>query len=127
MALARLGEKSDVPLMLAALDRVDWKALDTPQKLNWLRATGLVFARHGEPGESARAKVLAKVLAKVDPAYPTDEYEINAELRGCCVISRRRMWSGGRWRFSRSIRNRRSRNGWNSYRATIDTEPVSSG
>ena len=83
MALARLDAKSNRDLLLSALDRIDWAKLSTHQKLNWLRAAGLVFIRSGEPGEAERAKV----LAKIDASYPATERPLNYELaRMLCYL-----------------------------------------
>lgn len=83
MALARLDAKANRGLILGALDRVDWAKLSLHQKLNWLRATGLVFIRSGEPDDSEKAKV----LAKVDSSYPATERFLNYELaRMLCYL-----------------------------------------
>jgi len=51
MALARLDAKANRDRVLGALDRIDWAKLSTHQKLNWLRAAGLVFICSGEPND----------------------------------------------------------------------------
>jgi len=76
MALARLDAKASRSLVLSALDRIDWSKLTTHQKINWLRSVGLVFIRSGEPNDSEKAKV----LAKIDASYPSDERYLNYEL-----------------------------------------------
>lgn len=81
IGLARAGTNSDPSLILPALDRLDWGKLDLQQQLNWLRAAGLVFARHGEPDEAARAKV----LARIDAAFPASDAMLNREL--CRMLS----------------------------------------
>ena len=83
MALARLDAKANRDLVLGALDRVKWAKLTTHQKLNWLRAAGLVFIRSGEPNDAEKAKV----LAKIDASYPSDERSLNYELaRMLCYL-----------------------------------------
>ena len=83
MALARLDAKANRDLVLGALDRVEWAKLSTHQKLNWLRAAGLVFIRSGEPNEAEKAKV----LAKIDAFFPSDERFLNYELaRMLCYL-----------------------------------------
>ena len=83
MALARLDAKANRDLVLGALDRIDWAKLSTHQKLNWLRAAGLVFIRSGEPNDAEKAKV----LAKIDASYPSDERFLNYELaRMLCYL-----------------------------------------
>lgn len=81
IALARTGTAADAPAVLTALDRLDWAKLDLHQKLNWLRAAGLVFARHGQPDAAARDKV----LAKTDASFPASEAMLNREL--CRMLS----------------------------------------
>lgn len=76
MALTRLDAKANRDAALGALDRIDWAKLTTHQKLNWLRAAGLVFIRGGEPNEAEKAKV----LAKIDASYPSEERHLNYEL-----------------------------------------------
>ncbi len=81
IGLTRTGTKAEAPEILTALDRLDWSKLDHQQKLNWLRATGLVFARHGEPDAAARQKV----LAKIDASFPDSDAILNREL--CRLLS----------------------------------------
>ena len=83
MALARLSAKPNRDLLLGALDRIDWVKLPTQQKLNWLRAAGLVFIRSGEPTDAEKAKM----LAKIDASYPSNERSLNYELaRMLCYL-----------------------------------------
>ncbi|WP_367871433.1 family 16 glycoside hydrolase [Luteolibacter sp. Populi] len=81
MALARTGSASQRKPALEALNGLDWTKLDKQQRINWLRATGLVFARHGEPSDTERAAVLAKINA----AFPADDADLDREL--CRVLS----------------------------------------
>jgi putative heme-binding domain-containing protein len=81
IAMARVGNPADAAEALSALDRLDWAAIDSHQKINWLRAAGLVFARHGKPDESARTKV----LAKIDSSFPAKDAMLNREL--CRMLS----------------------------------------
>lgn len=81
LGLARIGSDTNRPQILTALDRLDWAKLDQQQKLNWLRAAGLVFARYGQPDEAARAKV----LAKIDSSFPANNDMMNREL--CRILS----------------------------------------
>jgi putative heme-binding domain-containing protein len=83
MALARLDAKSHRELILESLLRIDWSKLTTHQKLNWLRATGLVFIRDKGPSDAEKAKV----LAKIDTSYPSTERSLNFELaRMLCYL-----------------------------------------
>jgi len=81
IALARVGKADHVPALFTALGALDWKSLDTHQRINWLRAAGLAFARHGEPDAATRAKV----LAKTDAAFPSGDPMLDREL--CRVLS----------------------------------------
>ena len=81
IGLARVGTAVDAPMITNALDRLDWATLDLQQKINWLRAAGLVFARHGEP----EAAVRQKVLAKIDASFPAADATLNREL--CRMLS----------------------------------------
>lgn len=80
---ARTGSAANKAEMLAALDQIAWDSLDKPQKLGWLRAAGLVFARYGPPDEASRAKV----LAKIDSSFPAEDDTMNRELcRMLCYL-----------------------------------------
>jgi putative heme-binding domain-containing protein len=81
IGLARTGTPAHVPAILDALDSLPWDPLDTAQKVNWLRAAGLVFARHGPPDAASRAKV----LAKIDSSFPARDELLNREL--CRMLS----------------------------------------
>ncbi len=83
MALARLDATQHRGLILDSLLEIDWEKLTTHQKLNWLRATGLVFIRDKEPDEKEKTAL----LAKIDAAYPSDEHFLNFELaRMLCYL-----------------------------------------
>jgi putative heme-binding domain-containing protein len=83
IALARIDAKTNRDLILGALHRIDWAKLSTHQKINWLRAAGLVFMRSGEPTDAEKAKL----LAKIDAAYPSTERFLNYELaRMLCYL-----------------------------------------
>jgi putative heme-binding domain-containing protein len=81
LGLARVGTAAHRETILAALERLDWSQLDQPQKINWLRAAGLVFARHGQPDDAVRLRV----IAKIDSSYPANDAELNREL--CRMLS----------------------------------------
>ncbi|MEX1049604.1 MAG: family 16 glycoside hydrolase [Akkermansiaceae bacterium] len=76
IALVRSGDKDQSAAASAALDRLDWAKLDLTQKIGWLRATGLVFMRHGEPDAATRGQV----LAKIDASFPATDETLNREL-----------------------------------------------
>jgi putative heme-binding domain-containing protein len=81
IGLARTGTPADRNMILSALDRLDWSKFDKQQKLGWLRANALVFARFGEPSEAESAKV----IAKIDAAFPASDTELDREL--CRMLS----------------------------------------
>ncbi|TWU58276.1 ThuA domain-containing protein [Rubripirellula reticaptiva] len=76
IALTRNGKDSDKPAALAALSELDWSSLPTSQKVDWLRAFGLVAIRLGgiTPDEAK------PVLAKIGNQFPTGENELDREL-----------------------------------------------
>jgi putative heme-binding domain-containing protein len=76
IGLARTGTAEHVPAILTALDSLEWDRLDLSQQVNWLRAAGLVFARHGKPDEASRLRV----LGKIDAAFPASHELLNREL-----------------------------------------------
>jgi putative heme-binding domain-containing protein len=81
MALARTGTAQHRAAVLNALLGLDWAALDTAQKLTWLRAAGLLFTRHGAPSPDERGKL----LVKIDHAFPSNERNVDREL--CRMLS----------------------------------------
>ena len=81
IAVSRTGTKEQTAAALQSLDRLDWAKLEKQQQLNWLRAAGLVFARHGPPEAAARQKV----LAKIDSSFPASDDFLNREL--CRMLS----------------------------------------
>jgi putative heme-binding domain-containing protein len=62
--------------IIAALDRIDWKDLQTQDRLDLLRAYSLAFTRLGRPD----ASTLERLAAKFEPFFPAKERELNAEL-----------------------------------------------
>jgi putative heme-binding domain-containing protein len=76
VALARQGDKSLQPKLLAALDRVMSGRLTEPQVRDVLRVYSLVFIRMGEP-DQATAAALAQ---KLDGLFPGPTDEVNREL-----------------------------------------------
>ena len=81
IALARTGSGSQRKLIIDTLTGLDWAKLDKQQRLNWLRAAGLVFARHGQPSDAERSAV----LAKIDSAFPANDADLDREL--CRMLS----------------------------------------
>jgi putative heme-binding domain-containing protein len=81
MALVRTGKAEHRAAVLDSLLGLDWAKLDVQQKLTWLRSAGLLFARHGAPSPEETAKV----LAKIDNAFPSNERHLDREL--CRMLS----------------------------------------
>lgn len=76
VAVAHQGDKSLAGKALQSLLQLDWDGMDTPTRLDWLRAFQLVFIRM-----DARSKEDASaVLAKLDPLFPDSERMTNREL-----------------------------------------------
>jgi putative heme-binding domain-containing protein len=79
VALARQGDKSLQPRLIAALERLGFGALPEGQRLELLRTWGLVFIRMGAP-DAATAARLAKGL---DGYYPSHSDPLGREL---CIL-----------------------------------------
>ncbi|QJE97307.1 c-type cytochrome [Luteolibacter luteus] len=83
MVLARTGGPEHRGTILEALGRLDESKTDLQQKLNALRACGLVFIRHGEPAPQEREGL----LARLNGAFPTGEPVLDHELcRMLCYL-----------------------------------------
>jgi putative heme-binding domain-containing protein len=76
VGLARQGDPSLLPKLLAALGRVDLAALPEAGQLDLLRAYQLAFIRLGEPDDSLRLPL----VAKLDPLFPSSSESVNREL-----------------------------------------------
>ncbi len=81
VGLARQGDKSLRPRLLAALDRLDFGKLPESQKVEILRAYQLVFIRMGEPD----APAAGRLARKLDGHFPSDSDPINRELADLLV------------------------------------------
>jgi putative heme-binding domain-containing protein len=75
-AVGRYVGNSDADVVLGALGRLDFAKLSEPQRINALRAYGLLFIRHGGPTPEARAAV----LSELDAAYPSGQSAVDREL-----------------------------------------------
>jgi putative heme-binding domain-containing protein len=76
LALARQGNVEDLETILQTLTKVDFAALPRSDQLGWLRTFEVAFARHGQPNPAWREKL----LQLFDRFYPSNTYEIDAEL-----------------------------------------------
>ena len=75
-ALARMGSKDQQSNILAALNQLNYKNMETKQFLAALRAYQLAFTRHGKPS-SADASAVIKSL---NGLYPHKDNFVNREL-----------------------------------------------
>jgi putative heme-binding domain-containing protein len=81
VALARQGDKSLEPKLIAALDKLDFAKLTENQQLELLRVWQLVFIRMGEPD----ASTTAHLASKLDAFFPTKSDPVNRELAALLV------------------------------------------
>ena len=77
IALARVGESNDVPLVVSKLLGLEWSSLNDRQRMDWTRAWGVALSRHSDAVESSAKQVLANALNKV---FPTGSSKLNIEL-----------------------------------------------
>lgn len=59
--------------ILGALLKLDFATLTQEQKLGYVRLIEIVLHRFGNPDEAT----VAAIIAKLDPAYPADNFELN--------------------------------------------------
>ncbi|MBK8093423.1 MAG: c-type cytochrome [Verrucomicrobiaceae bacterium] len=59
--------------ILAALLKLDFTKLTPEQRLAYVRLTEIVLHRFGNPDDAT----VAAIIAKLDPAYPADNFELN--------------------------------------------------
>jgi len=76
LALARAGDKTVLPDLLAALDRIDWSKLTDSQRTDFTRVYHVAFSRMGHPDEATRQKL----IAKFDAVFPTQRREVSIEV-----------------------------------------------
>ncbi len=78
MALARSsgGDKSFQQLILAALNKIDFKSLMGLDRVTLIRDYMLTFTRLGEPDAATRAEL----IAKLNPLFPTNDTGLNRDL-----------------------------------------------
>ena len=76
MALARVGDKSLQPKLIAALSRLDFASVPVELRLPLLRVWALAFTRMGKPSP----EVCATVAAKLEPHFPHKDALVNREL-----------------------------------------------
>jgi hypothetical protein len=81
IALARVGDKSLQPKLIAALGRLDFSKLPKNLHLPYVRAWQLVFTRMGKPSP----EVCEKIAARLDPLFPNADAFVNRELASLLV------------------------------------------
>ncbi len=59
--------------ILAALLKRDFKKLSNEQRMSYVRLVEIVLHRFGNPDDAT----VAAIIAKLDPAYPADNFELN--------------------------------------------------
>ncbi len=88
LALARQGEMNDLEPIVAKLLELPHAELDLQQRLTGLRTLEVAFARRSDPGADGNGQskpqlsppLQERLLKALESAYPTDAYELNAEL-----------------------------------------------
>lgn len=76
IGLARQGQKSMQPKLIASLNELDFTRLPVNQQLQLLRAYSLTFIRMGRPGQA----VAATVVSRLDSSFPARDDRINRDL-----------------------------------------------
>lgn len=75
-ALSRMGAKDQQPHIISALNKLDYKKMETQQFLAAIRAYQLAFARLGKPS----SRDAAGVIRALNEFYPNKENFVNREL-----------------------------------------------
>ena len=76
LALARTGDKTVLPELLAALDKINWSKLSDSQRTDLTRVYHVAFTRMGHPDEATRKQL----IAKFDAVFPSQRREVNVEV-----------------------------------------------
>lgn len=84
VGLARQGDKSLLPKLIASLGQLDLATLPETRRLELLRAYQLAFIRLGEPDDALRLPL----VAKLDPLFPSPSDPVNRELSALLVYLR---------------------------------------
>ncbi len=84
IGVARTGEAEEISTASTALLTLDFAKLEPQARINWLRAFGLIFARHHPPDEPLREAL----ISRISPAFPTGEQSVDRELcRMLCYLN----------------------------------------
>ena len=84
IAVAHQAEQTAQPLVLAALEKIDPKSLDTAGQIELVRAYQLAIIRLGEPTAEAKAQI-AKTLG---PLFPSGTFDLDRELSSLLIAVR---------------------------------------
>jgi len=76
LALARAGDKSLQPRLLAASERVQWAGLTEAQQLELLRVYELALLRMGQPDDEAAKQI----VRRFDALFPAGSRVLNSEI-----------------------------------------------
>jgi putative heme-binding domain-containing protein len=76
LALARAGDKSLQPRLLASLDRAQWAGLSESQQLEMIRVYELALLRMGQPDEGATKRI----VSRFDALFPANSRVLNSEI-----------------------------------------------
>jgi putative heme-binding domain-containing protein len=76
LALGRVGGTGDLPRIVDRLTALSWERLSDGERMDALRILQLGFIRLGAPDATSRSKV----LAWLDPRYPSGSFPIDREL-----------------------------------------------
>lgn len=81
LAFARSDKPLTKGVAINKLSKVDWEEIDENQRLDLLRAYGLLMSRYGYPGRAGRKKILNQLNTR----FPSQSTDINQEL--CRLLS----------------------------------------
>ena len=84
LAVAHQAEPTAQPAVLAALDALDLKALDTAATIDLVRAYQLALIRLGAPAPA----VATRIATRFAPLFPSGSYDLDRELSSLLVAVR---------------------------------------
>jgi putative heme-binding domain-containing protein len=84
IAVARQAEPAAQPAVLAALDGIVLAQLDTPSRIDLVRAYELALVRLGEPSADAKARIATRLR----PLFPSGSFELDRALASLLVAIR---------------------------------------
>jgi len=76
LALGRHGSSKDASAMISSLMQVDYKALSSKDKQDFLRTLEVILARHGSDAEAVKPQL----VAFLDPHYPSNDNLLDRSL-----------------------------------------------